>query len=149
MTETNPKQTKKKRAKRKRKVTNTPFGSAIGNLSSDQKKVLDQLLFVSTAPSEASKVPESALGVPQQSRQLPQNDIKNDHLLIKQFSLIKNMQTGNWEISLIETNQGKFSTSQEQTDRIDQKSVRQFVSQIKEAFAPDLKAFLEGEKDVD
>lgn len=138
------KTTEKKSSK---KIVNTNFGTVLENQSADQKKVLQNLIFAATAPSENSKIADSALGIqPTNGRTLPKNDIKIDHLLIKGISLAKNMQSGDWEISEITTNQGSFGTSKDQNERLNQKLLRYLAGYLKQTFEGDIKAFLHSEK---
>lgn len=135
---------KKRKPKNKRSVVETPFGTVIKNLSSNQRKVLDQLLLSATDSSRAGPVPGQA---PTQGYALPQHDTKKDHLLIKEICLKKNMQSGEWEIGHIDTNQGKFGTSQEQTDAINQTLIRSVVHYLKSIIEPSLEAFIEEENE--
>lgn len=146
MTKAPKKKGRPKSSKNKTKVVETKFATVIKDMKSDQRKVLDQLLFSATEPSVNPSLPESVLSPPR-GRQLPQNNIKKDHLLIKGIKINKNMTSGEWEVSLVETNKGNFGTGQEQTKRIDQKQVRALVSHLKNVFEEDLKAFLEEEND--
>jgi hypothetical protein len=120
--------------KNKQKIVKTPFGTVFSNLNSGQKKVLDQLLFSTTTDST------TVVG-----RQLPQNDIKKDHLLIKGFELKKNMTTGSWELAVIDTNQGRFGTGEDQTSRLDQKLIRSVATYLKQFIEEDLQTFIEQE----
>jgi hypothetical protein len=74
------------------------------------------------------------------------NEIKTDHILIKEINLVKNMSIGDWEVGYIDTNHGKFGTGKEQTAKINQKLVQSFVIYLRDhVFEEDLKAFLEQE----
>lgn len=129
-----------------RQVIQTKFGTVIESLSSSQKKMLDQLMFTATDPSTNGHLPDSVFQGVRQGRALPQNDIKKDHVLIKGLHLTKNMNTGDWEVSMIETNHGKFGTSAEQTAKINQKIVRALISYMKNVFEKDLQSFIEKER---
>ena len=140
---------KKPRKSKKDSIIKTPFGLVYKNSSSEEKAALNQILFSATDPSEHGHLPKSVFQDNlTQGRQLPRNDIKADHLFIRGINLTKNLSTGNWEISLVETNQGRFAVSEEQNNRIDQQEIRKVVNHLKaEVFEEDLKAFLEGEKE--
>ena len=141
-------QRRRKRQKRKKKnnqkVVETKAGLVIENMDSDQKKVLNNLLFAATDPSKNTPLPGSVLGA--QGRALPNNDIKKDHLLIKGINLSKDPQTGTWEISSIDTNHGQFGTGEKQTERINQTLVRNFVAYIKNIFENDIREFINSGK---
>lgn len=131
------------------RVLKTSFGVVIKNMSSKQKKVLDQLVFSTTPNPGTGYIPSSVLQSTEikQGRQLPQNDIKKDHLLIRGLELVKNMATGSWEVAVIDTNHGKFGTGEEQTKKINQAIIRAFVTYLKDqVLEDDLKAFIEGER---
>lgn len=145
------KATPKKRRKKKKPegVVETPFGAVVPNppkmgtmLSTGQRKALDQLLVSGTDESRSGPLPSG----PTQGRALPRNETKADHLLIKEICLTKNMQNGEWEVGHIDTNQGKFGTSQEQTDSINQKLIRSMVHYLKSIIEPSLEAFIDEEE---
>jgi hypothetical protein len=129
---------------KKTKKLKTPFGTVIESLSSNQKKALDQLLFSATEPSIHANTPD--LSAPRNGRTLPQNEAKSDHLLIKKFSLKKNMTTGSWEIESIETNKGSFGTGEDQTSKIDQSLLRSVAAHLKQVTEQDLVDFIESEE---
>jgi hypothetical protein len=130
--------------KSKKKIVKTKFATVIQDLDRSQKKALDQLLFSATAPT-FSPTPDSVLG--SQGRQLPQIDPKTDHLFIKSFSLKKNLSSGLWEVNKIETNQGSFGTSSDQTSKLDIQMIQAFVAHLKEVLEPEVLAFLQSEKE--
>ena len=114
------------------RVVKTKFGTIIQDLSGEQKKVLSGLLFSATEASE-------------HSRQIPTNDIKTDHLLVKGINLTKNAYTGNWEVGMIITNHGNFGTGDEQTSRINQNLIRNLVGYLKSVFEEDITEYIKKE----
>jgi hypothetical protein len=138
-----------KGSKKKPMVVNTKFGAVVENLNSTQRKFLNQYLFSATDSSSAGIIPDSVFMSKEeirQGRQVPQNDIKKNHLLLKSIVVSKNMTTGDWEVSCIDTNQGKFGTSTQQTEKLDQKLVRSFVTHLREAFEEDLIEYIKDEQ---
>ena len=134
------------KTKSDKKVIKTKFGIVMANLSTTQQKLVNELAFTTTNPTTYNSVPDSILNGSSPARRVPELEIKKDHLLISEFSLIKNLKSGEWEISLIKTNQGEFATSEAQTKKIDQSLVRKLTLHLKEILEPDLLAFLEEEK---
>jgi len=132
-------------------IVQTRFGTIVPNMPPYQRKALDNLLFAGSAPTTAGRLPNSVFQAPEavlnSGRQIPQNDVKSDHLLVKGVNLIKNVSTGDWEVESIMTNHGKFETGEEQTKKINQALVRAFVTYLKQhVFESDIKTFLEQEK---
>jgi len=141
----------KNKIKSEPKIVQTKFGTVIPNLPPQQRKALDKLLLAGTAPSVSGRLPNSIFQAPEAAlnagRQIPQNDVKKDHILFKGINLSKNITTGNWEVESVTTNHGKFETGEEQTKKINQALVRAFVTYLRESiFEEDIKAFLEQEK---
>jgi hypothetical protein len=130
-------------------IVKTKFGTIIPNLPPYQRKALGNLLFAGSAPNTVGKLPNSIFQADglNAGRQLPQNDVKSDHLLFKEVHLVKNITTGDWEVESVTTNQGKFETGVEQTKKINQALVRAFVTYLRQhVFENDIKTFLEQEK---
>lgn len=65
-------------------------------------------------------------------------------LLIKGFSLEKNMKTGDWDVSVVDTNKGKFQLS----DEVQIKSERtaRFVDAVRAQVQPFIEEFLKEEE---
>jgi hypothetical protein len=127
----------------------TSFGVVIKDLRGQERRALNELLFAVTDPAQHNILPESVLQDPNRGsppRELPNHDIKKDHLFIRGISLTKNLQKGTWEISLIETNQGKFQVGPEQNDQIDSKEISLLVDSLRSIFEGDLQVFLKNEK---
>jgi hypothetical protein len=124
---------KKTSKKRNKEIVHTKFGTIIQDLKGEEKRALSSLLFSTTEPSESA-------------RQIPSNEIKKDHLLVKGINLVKNPQTGIWEVGLIITNQGNFSTSEAQTTRMSQPLIRSFVNYLKDLFEEDVSEYIKKEK---
>ena len=132
------------KVKSEAKIVHTKFGSVIKNMTVEQRRAFEQLIMSGTEPSLPGAIPDSALGM-NQGRQLPQTESKADHLLIKGIHLSKNMSSGNWEVSVIETNHGQFGTGEEQTKKLNQELVRGFVTYLRKVFEEDLNEFLSQE----
>lgn len=138
-----------KGSRNKLNVVATKFGTAIEGLNSTQRKALDQLLFSATEPSALGTIPNSILANRDhlsQGRSIPRNDVKTNHLLLKSITVAKNMTTGAWEVSHVETNQGQFGTGDQQTEKINQSLVISFVAYIKKIFEADLIKYIEDER---
>jgi len=136
-----------KKGRKKKDVVETKFGIVFKNMNPLQKRSLNELLFATTDPSPRQYISQQSTPGQEIQRRLPDFEPKSDHLWIREITLRKNLESGTWEIGFIETNQGKFGTSLEQTSRIDQKQVASLVRHLREdVFEEDLKTFLENEK---
>lgn len=136
----------KGRKSQNKKIIETKFGIVFQNLDSTQKRSLNELLFASTDPSPRQYISGQTSNEPKITRKLPDYEAKSDHLWIHELLIKKNLTSGQWEVSSIDTNKGKFGTSLEQTKRINQQQVLNLVKHLKEdVFEEDLKAFLENE----
>ena len=131
-------------ARKKKTLVNPELHSLLNSFTEKKRTELNDMIISSLVPSEPSPIPKSAIlnKIVYGEEALPQNDIKKDHLLIKQVNISKNMITGSWEVSRIETNHGPFGTSEQQTKKIDQQLIRQLISQLKQVMEQDIKDFI-------
>ena len=150
MTKNQQRRKRQKRNKKSNKEVAAEFSKVMGEMGGDQKKVLNNLLFSATRPSAQNPiVPKTILNMgseDSQPRSLPETEVKNDHLLVKGINLCKNSQTGEWEVSQVETNHGSFGTGMDQNEQINQTLVRGFVKYLKNIFEDDIQTFINDEK---
>lgn len=69
------------------------------------------------------------------------------HLFIKKFVLQKDLkENGEWLVSVVDTNKGKFSLGADINNKIDQSKLDFFIEYLKEMIVSELIVFLDEEK---
>lgn len=66
-------------------------------------------------------------------------------LLIKSFTLDKDMSSGDWVVSVIETNKGKFQLGSEVSEGLDSDRVARFVDYLRAQTQPSIIEYLRQE----
>jgi len=136
----------KSASKEKKSLVNADLKSILNSFEVKKKKQIKEMVESSLTPSEPSRLPRKFTIDQDIHQDNIIQEVKSDHLLIKQIVLTKNMMTGNWEVEKVDTNHGVFGTSEQQTEKIEQQLVRQLVNQLKQAMEQDIKDFIEKEK---